>query len=168
MGVRGISIKNALFQAEYLYGVKIVANKELSQAQTGGQQFSIKFENSDVDIGGEEKPNYFIANQCQKNGTLFSNVKIVGNLDKKSVVRVDDLAWFTNPKHFGDDGAVGVVDWLVASGLVSDQIKLAIKRASTELAFEKNSQISGRTTVKTSDDNGLVKSIKLAKKRMFH
>jgi hypothetical protein len=48
----------------------------------------------------------------------------------------------TNPKYKGFDGAVGSAEKMVASGLFSDQIKLAIKRAIVQLALEKESNIS--------------------------
>jgi len=57
---------------------------------------------------------------------------------------------------------VGAVQRPVASGLISDQIKLAIKRAAIQLAFEKESTVSEELIVIQYDSGNalLVSNIK--------
>ena len=136
------SIENALLQAEYMYGVNIVAHKNLHQASSDYFRFNILRENSDVDTGEQESLSYAVTDRCFSRGTLYSRVAIYGDLKFAKTNPILDTQWLTNPKHLGYDGAVGSVQRPVASGLISDQIKLAIKRAAIQLAFEKETEVS--------------------------
>jgi len=51
---------------------------------------------------------------------------------------------------------VGSVERLVASGLVSDQIKLAIERAAVQLAFEKHTNVSEDLLQVTFGKGGII------------
>ena len=136
------SIENALMQAEYMYGVDIVAHKDLHQSNSDYFRYNILRQNGEVDTGKQESLSYAVTDRCFSRGTLYSRVALYGDLDQKDTKAILDKQWITNPKYLGYDGAVGAVQRPVASGLISDQIKLAIKRAAIQLAFEKESAVS--------------------------
>jgi len=136
------SIENALMQAEYMYGVDIVAHKDLQQRNSDYFRYNILRQNGNVDTGEQESLSYAVTDRCFSRGTLYSRVALYGNLKPAETKPILDTKWLTNPKYLGYDGAVGAVQRPVASGLISDQIKLAIKRAAIQLAFEKESSVS--------------------------
>ncbi len=151
-----LAVGNALFQAEYLYGVKISASKVLKQSRLSGENFTVHIEQGDVDLGDMEDIPFHVSSQCRSGSTLFRHVLIADTLPGKSPVASTDLGWIQNPKYAGLDGAIGSVEKPVASGLVSDQIKLAIKRAAIQLAFEKSSDIAEDSVSITDGEGGLV------------
>ncbi len=141
------SIENALLQAEYMYGVDIVAHKDLQQKNSDYFRYNVLKQNGSVDTGEQESLSYAVTDRCLSRGTLYSRVALYGDLNQASTKPILDKQWLTNPKYLGYDGAIGVVQRPVASGLISDQIKLAIKRAAIQLAFEKESAVSEELVV---------------------
>jgi len=141
------SIKNALMQAEYMYGVDIVAHKDLHQSNSDYFRYNILRQNGKVDTGKQESLSYAVTDRCFSRGTLYSRVALYGDLNQANTNAILETEWLTNPKYLGYDGAVGAVQRPVASGLISDQIKLAIKRAAIQLAFEKESAVSEELVV---------------------
>jgi hypothetical protein len=141
------SIENALLQAEYMYGVDIVAHKDFRQQNSDYYRYNVLRQNGQVDSGEKESLSYAVTDRCFSRGTLFSRVALYGGLSQSAEKPVIDTQWLSNPKHLGYDGAIGAVQRPVASGLISDQIKLAIKRAAIQLAFEKQSTVSDETIV---------------------
>lgn len=148
------SIENALMQAEYMYGVDIEAKKNLSQTNSDYFRYNILRQDSQVNTGDRETVSYAVTDRCFSNGTLFSRVALFGDLNNSvRAYTANNNAWIRNPKHLGFDGAIGSVQKPVASGLMSDQIKLAIKRAAVQLAFEKQSEVSEESIVVQYDNN---------------
>ncbi len=150
------AIDNALFQAEYLFGVNIAANKQLQQSRINGENFSILFESGDVNLGDKNVVPFHVAQQCQQGSSLYRHVVLDHEFHNPLKLAADDIQWMTNPKYKGIDGAIGSVDHPAGSGLVSDQIKLAIKRAAIELAYEKSSNVSDETIAVTYNEGGLI------------
>ena len=142
-----LASQNAFLQAEYLYGVNVKAEKTLQQALLNTGQYRNLSENSSLNSGERESIPYFIQNQCHSGGTLF--VHMVLNAPESVLAQagigVENPDWLQSPKINGVDGAVGSVERMTASGLLSDQIKLAIRRAMVQLAFEKFSKVSEKS-----------------------
>jgi hypothetical protein len=151
-----LAVENALFQAEYLYGVNVTASKSHEQSMFSRENFTIHIQQGEVDLGERENVPFHVSSQCKNGGTLYRHVLLEGQISGKPPVAPADLKWLKNPKYKGLDGAVGSVENPVASGLVSDQIKLAIKRAAIQLAFEKNSLVSENAISITYGNGGLI------------
>ena len=147
------SIENALMQAEYMYGVDIVAQKHFRQTNSNYFRYNVFRENGDVSAGAKEALSYAVTDRCFAKGTLYSRVALYGDISQSEAKPLTDKAWLDNPKHLGYDGAVGSVQRSVASGLISDQIKLAIKRAAIQLAFEQESEVSEESVIIQRGDN---------------
>ncbi|MBV1881219.1 MAG: hypothetical protein KUG82_06275 [Pseudomonadales bacterium] len=141
------SIENALLQAEYMYGVKVESSKDLRQVDSQYIRYNILRQQNYVSTGERERLSYAVTDRCYSESTLFSRVALYGNVSHSKIKPIVDIQWLTNPKYLGYDGAIGAVQRPVASGLLSDQIKLAIKRAAIELAFEKESNVSEELVV---------------------
>jgi len=150
------AIENAFFQAEFLYGVTVTARNTLNQSQFGSQGYLINYRQSEIDLGQRELLSYHVKHQCRSNSTFYRHVVLSDDLPERHRLKAGDIGWITQPKYLGLDGAVGAVEKPSASGLLSDQIKLAIKRAATDLAFEKNSQISEDSVIVIFGDGGLI------------
>jgi len=141
------SIKNALLQAEYMYGVNIIAHKDLSQTNSDYFRYNILRQDGHIDTGKKESLSYAVTDRCFSKSTLFSRVALYGETNHLKATSITDNQWLSDPKYLGYDGAIGAVQRPVASGLISDQIKLAIKRAAIQLAFEKESAVSEELVV---------------------
>jgi len=150
-----LSIKNGLYQAEYLYGVKIKARNTLVQGQISNHQFSLQKQEGNVDAGDRETWSYYVKQQCQAEDTLYSQILLVG-VEKLVQDTVMDLAWLKNPKANGLDGAVGSAEKPAANGLISKQIEIAIKRAAITLAFEKYAAVNTKDIIVTHNKNGTI------------
>jgi len=152
----GKAIENALFQAEFLYGVTVAAQNNLTQSSFGTQNYFVNYQQSDIDLGTQEQLSYYVKHQCRFRSTLYRHVVLADNLPTRHSLNAGDTSWIQQPKYLGIDGAVGVVERPAASGLVSDQIKIAIKQAATELAFEKFSHISAESIIVTFGQGGVI------------
>ncbi|GAA3947505.1 hypothetical protein [Allohahella marinimesophila] len=150
------AMENALLQAEYMFGVDVDASTELHQGRIGQQNYLIYHQQGDVDTGAREVVPFHVAHQCEASDTLYQQIVLDLPLASEISLASDDLGWVRNPKHLGMDGAVGIIDKRAASGLVSDQIKLAIKQAAIQLAFEKSTDVSEDNLIVTSDNAGLI------------
>lgn len=150
------AMENALLQAEYMFGVDVEASSELNQGRIGEQNYLIYHQEGDVDTGAREVVPFHVAHQCESRDTLYQQVVLDLPMNEDVLLSSTDLGWISNPKHLGMDGAVGIIDKRAASGLVSDQIKLAIKQAAIQLAFEKSADVSEGNLVVTSDNAGLI------------
>ena len=152
------AIDNALLQAEYLFGAEVTADNQLKQVSSGSQHYSVLLRSGEVDLGERESIPFYSAQQCMQGSSLYRHViiKIDESLTGKKHPE-NDLAWLTNPKHQGVDGAVGAVDHPASSGLLSDQIKLAIKDAAYQLAFEKLARVQDDTTITVKEHGGVVR-----------
>ncbi|WP_416395217.1 hypothetical protein [Allohahella sp. A8] len=155
------AMENALLQAEYMFGVDVEASSELNQGRIGEQNYLIYHQEGNVDTGAREVLPFHIAHQCESGDTLYQQVVLDLSLEEKIRLDNGDLGWVNNPKHLGLDGAVGIIDKRAASGLVSDQVKLAIKQAAIQLAFEKSTDVTEDNLVVTSDAAGLVHITKI-------
>lgn len=147
------SIENALMQAEYMYGVDIVAQKNLRQTNSDYFRYNVFQQDGDVSTGTQEALSYAVTDRCSSQGNLYSRVALYGDIRQSKAKPVTNNAWLKDPKHLGYDGAIGSVQKPVASGLISDQIKLAIKRAAIQLAFEKQSDVSEDSVIIQRGDN---------------
>jgi len=138
------SIENALIQAAYLNGANIDAYKHLKLLNTGGANLSSLQEANSVQINTSSSLSYLVTDRCSSGATLFNRVAFPKLLVNANQVIFDqnDKAWLQNPKYKNFDGAIGAVERQTASGLLSDQIKLAVKRAAIQLAFEDYSEVS--------------------------
>ena len=134
------AVENALLQAEYLYGVEISATKSLRLNSSSLGDVRILDETGSVNSGQREIIPYRLVHQCKNQSTLFTLIEL-DSAPESDVVNAKNTSWLKNPKQHNIDGAVGAVERMMASGLVSDQMKLAIERAAIQLAYEKNSQI---------------------------
>ena len=150
------ALENALVQAEYMFGVDVEASSELTQGRVGEQNYLIYHQYGSVDTGTRNIVPYHVAHQCEARETLYQQVVLHLSLKDQAQLVNGDQTWISNPKYLGQDGAVGIVDKRAASGLVSDQIELAIKQAAIQLAFEKSSNVSEENIVVTSETAGLV------------
>ncbi len=150
-----LSINNGLYQAEFLYGVDVWAKAQMLQGQVGTQAFTILTQEGNVDTGDKEILSHHVKQQCRSNDTLFSQIVFNGDAVVAQSEHLD-LSWMKNPKAHGLDGAVGSAEKPAASGLVSDQIKIAIERAAKTLAFEKKAIVKSDEIVVTNGKGGLI------------
>jgi len=138
------SIENALIQAAYINGADIEAYKYLKLLNTGDANLSSLQETSSVQVDNAGSLSYLVTDRCFSGATLFNRVafpKLMSNTEQV-IFDQNDKAWLKNPKYKNFDGAIGAVERQTASGLLSDQIKLAVKRAAIQLAFEEQSEVS--------------------------
>lgn len=135
------AIDNALDQSEYLYGVDIAAQKKLTNAMFSTGETMMLSEKDQVNFGEENTTPYRLLQQCKVRGTLFTHVEIDHPSQPSDNKIVSPDQWMKTPKLNGIDGAVGVVERMVASGLLSDQIELAVRRGAVQLAFERGSHV---------------------------
>jgi len=143
------SIENALIQAAYIHGADIEAYKYLKLLNTGDANLSSLQETSTVTVDNDSSLSYLVTDRCLSGATLFNRVafpKLMSNT-KQVIFDQNDKAWLKNPKYKNFDGAIGAVERQTASGLLSDQIKLAVKRAAIQLAFEDQSEVSEELVV---------------------
>jgi len=135
------AIENAALTAQYMYGVNINANQHLFISADKTNQFSILNTSQQITAINPLQTSYLVTNSCSVNSSLFVRLKLnITNLEPANTFSASN-EWISNPKYKGYDGAVGSVEKRVASGLISDQITLAIKRALVTLALEKESNI---------------------------
>jgi len=140
------SIENALMQAELLYGVDVKAENKYRAKNSESFSYSVYLASGNLDYGDKEKITYAVTDRCFDKGNLYSRVQLYGDVPALETTQIDSKHWLLDPKYGGYDGAVGISQRSTASGLFSDQIKLAIKRAAVQLAFEKESLVSEETT----------------------
>lgn len=137
-----VAIENALVFANYLYGVNVTATKNLYTVSTNSETKSFLTMQDSIRNNNQSPIRHLLINQCKSNSTQFTRVAIYDVMETSTVVDNNDLGWLKNPKYQGYDGAVGSSEKIVASGLFSDQIKLAVKRAVVQLALEKESNLT--------------------------
>lgn len=150
------AVNNGLLHAEYLYGVNITASKKLHSVNSGISSYRFLSEAQFIDSSGNHAVPYYLANQCRSQNSIYTRIV----LEHPNPIAVSsDLSgnkWINNPKLNGIDGAVGAVENMVASGLLSDQIYLAIKRAAIQLAFEKHSNVSEQSIQIMRTNGGII------------
>lgn len=140
------AIENGLFQAGLLYGVKVTANNQYRATVGDSFSYSVYIQDSTLDLNNNQPMSYAVTDLCHEGGMLYSRVQLFGELPSEGHASTDSEEWLLDPKFQGVDGAVGAAQKPVASGLMSDQIKLAIKRAAVQLALEQRSDISEQMT----------------------
>jgi|GEM_PF-2712069 len=152
-----LATENALYQAQFLYGVDIRAAKQLRRSQSSAGRQSVLVQQNEFGGKIHPMPPYRVLAQCNSRGSLFQQVEI----DHLKPSTLNNSApppptWLKSPKQPGFDGAVGAVERRVASGLLSDQLELAIERAAVELAFEQSSQVKASQIVVSSGAGGII------------
>lgn len=150
------AIDNALTQAEFLYGADVVASKSLIKSLSAAGSTRYLAESHRIDVGEANFTPFRILHQCRQQSTLFSQVEVDFPAPKESIYTVEDIRWIKNPKSQNLDGAVGSVEYSVASGLASDQIELAIRRAIVQLAFEQGAKITERQLSLSRGSGGFI------------
>lgn len=140
------TIENGLFQAGLLYGVQVTANNQYRATVGDSFSYSVYVQDSSLDLKNTQPMSYAVTDLCHEGGMLYSRVQLFGDLPGHNTTNTDSENWLLDPKYQGVDGAVGAAQKPVASGLMSDQIKLAIKRAAVQLALEQRSDISEQIT----------------------
>lgn len=148
------AIENAALIAQYMYGVNVKAQQNLFTSADRSNQFSILETNQNLTALETNQASYGVTNSCTVNSSLFIRLKLNTPTGSLAPVPAGDLSWISNPKYNGYDGAVGSVEKRVASGLISDQIKLAVKRAAVQLALEKNAHVKEELLDIQLDKNG--------------
>lgn len=148
------AIENASLIAQYMYGVNVSAQQHLFTSADKSNQFSILKTDQQLTALRPNQITYSITNSCTINSSLFVRLKLNTKDYPLDLTPADNLNWITNPKYKGYDGAVGSVEKRVASGLISDQIKLAVKRAAVQLALEKNAHVKEELLDIQLDKNG--------------
>jgi hypothetical protein len=151
------AIDNALLQAAFIHGSDVQASKRLFQKSQEDYLYSSLVQTGEVrQLLVEELP-HLVTDRCQAQGNLYSRVSFPGLAPLQLNLEHGDIAWIQNPKYQGRHAAVGSTERWTASGLFSDQIKLAIKRALIQLAFENRSDVSEELyTVTYTSGNTLV------------
>lgn len=133
---------NALKLAQYQFGSHVEAQKRLVSLSGGSAQYNALRQSNSVEQLGFQNIEHIATQSCKKNNTLFTRIAFPGLSPLANTLAPNDKSWMTNPKYKGFEGAVGSVEKKVSSGLFSDQVNLAIKRAIVALALEQHSELS--------------------------
>jgi hypothetical protein len=133
--------RNALEQLELMYGVAVASRDTIIDGATsGGALHLVRSEERVQTRSGEsaQSVGYLVSESCSRGATLILRV-IVPKLP--AAANVSSTVWLREPSAAGQRGALGVVQGRVASGLLSDKIKLAIRRGLVELAKGRDSRV---------------------------
>ena len=136
------AINNALQQLEPIYGLSVNSHDLLYNNNSSVGNVRILLSNSNLKINKEVdniKLRYLVENSCRQGEQLFLRVNFP---DLPALSDIPAKKWLNEPSSGGYKGAIGSVQGRVASGLLSDKIKLAIKRGLIELAKAKNTRVN--------------------------
>ena len=136
------AIKNALQQLEPIYGLSVSAHDRFytSHSSMGSMRILLSDENIELEKSSSELSlRYLVSQSCLQGEQLFLRVNFP---DLPSLSSVPAQKWLQEPNAGNHTGAIGSVNGRVASSLLSDKVKLAIKRGLIALAKAKNSTIS--------------------------
>lgn len=136
------AIKNAIQQLEPIYGLSVTAHDRFytSHSSMGSLRILLSDEKLDLQKTADELSlRYLVSHSCQQGEQLFLRVNFP---DLPALSSVPAKKWLSEPSTEEYKGAIGSVNGRVASGLLSDKVKLAIKRGLIALAKAKNSSIS--------------------------
>lgn len=135
------AVRNAQNIAKFLYGANITASKQLKTVHTSTGTMMFLHSDNQLEKNLENDLPYLVTHSCRSGETLFTRVKFKSE-GYQPVAENNPQLWLRNPKYQGIDGAVGSAEKMVASGLFSKQIDLAVRRAIVQLALEKESNLS--------------------------
>lgn len=136
------AINNALQQLEPLYGVNISVNDRFYTNYSSMGTLRLLLSDSELSMAQQQQDislRYLVSNSCQLGEQLFLRVSFP---ELPPLSSVPASTWMKNPSTEQLQGAIGSVHGRVASTLLSDKIRLAIKRGLIALAKAKNSNIS--------------------------
>ncbi len=148
------ALLNGALQANYLYGVTVESAERF--VTTKNSLGVIKMRQTDSRISGVDNASsndlrFLLAKACFKRGKLYAQIICP---DLRPLPSISPKIWMGNPNTNGYIGAIGSVRGMAASGLLSDKIKLAIKRGIVDLAKGKNISVSDNSILKISSSGG--------------
>ena len=143
-----IAVLNAIDQLRFLYGVKVQTQGWYYHAKDSLGSYRFRVRDVEVEPFQESLPRelrFLVSNSCFSGEQLF--VRVVSPDLKPMHHGVPARKWIDEPNQLGHQGAVGTAS-LTSDGLISSQIKLAIKRAFGELSGEEKTQVEDTVLVR--------------------
>jgi hypothetical protein len=151
------ALDNGLLQAKLIHGSRVSSELELRTSANDQLSQQIMYSSSRSKLlSNKGFEHYAVTDSCIFDETLALRVELLDiKADKLTVESAD---WLQQPKLNGREGAVGSVERPMASGLFSDQLKLAVKRALVQLAREIQIDVSEESLYIQSDSGILTLS----------
>lgn len=141
------AVKNALAQVQYFYGVKIQTEGWFYHARDSLGIYRVRVQDVTIEKNQNkeaEELRFLVTDACFSGEQLFVRVM---SPDFPPVFHGVARDWIKEPNQLGYQGAVGTAS-LTSDGLISSQIKLAIKRAFAGLAGAGQTQLEDSILVK--------------------
>jgi len=136
------AINNALKQLEPIYGLSVESHEKFFTGHSSIGTARILLSDDQVTMqqsADDLSLRYIVTDSCWQQEQLFLRVNFP---DLPALSTVAPEVWMSEPTASGHRGAIGSVNGRVASGLLSDKVKLAIEQGLVELAKAKNIGIS--------------------------
>lgn len=145
----GMAMINGVKQAGYLYGASVSSQSRFASSKTSLGVFKYRFMDGTVTEKSDTASNglrFIMSDACFEDGQLYTRIICP---DLKPLSSIAPEVWMKNPNTAGYNGAVGSVE-RVASGQISDQISVAIRRGIIALAQSRDIQIKDETDIHLS------------------
>ncbi len=142
-----IAVLNAIDQLHFLYGVKVQTQGWYYHAKDSLGSYRFRVRDVEVEPSQESPPKelrFLVSNSCFSGEQLF--VRVVSPDLTPMHHGVPARKWIDEPNQLGYQAAVGTAS-LTSDGLISSQIKLAIKRAFGELSGTEKTQVEDTVLV---------------------
>jgi hypothetical protein len=143
-----IAVLNAIDQLRFLYGVKVQTQGWYYHAKDSLGSYRVRVRDVEIEPSQESPPKelrFLVSNSCFSGEQLF--VRVVSPDLPPMHHGVEARKWIDEPNQSGHQGAVGIAS-LTSDGLISSQIKLAIKRAFGGLSGTENTQIEDTVLIR--------------------
>lgn len=143
------AIVNGIQQVSFLYGVRIESWARFSTVKDALGVHRLNLHKSSIKQLGSRSANglrFIMSDACYDKGKLYARITTP---DLPPLSSVSSEVWMENPSPGEFSGAVGSAG-AVASGLVSDQLALAIRRGIVNLAEANDIKISENMAIKKS------------------
>ena len=149
------AIDNGLIQARLIYGSSVTSSVDILSSSSERISQQVISTSSNVEyLRNGYLNHYAVKESCFAGGALLQQILLYDIPSKYLAAKSID--WVKNPKLNGVDGAVGTVEKLSASGLLSTQLNLAVDRALVQLAQEINVEVDTQTMYRRSKNGMLV------------
>lgn len=143
-----IAVQNAIDQLHFLYGVKVQTQGWYYQAKDSLGSYRVRVQDVQVEPSQTSSPKdlrFVVSNSCFSGEQLF--VRVLSSDLPPIQHGVSARQWIINPSQSGHQGVVGTAS-LTSDGLISSQIKLAIRRAFGGLSGSQNTHIQDTSLVR--------------------
>ncbi|WP_339669559.1 hypothetical protein [Dasania marina] len=135
------ALNNAIDQLAPVYGLTIRAKDRIYTGQISSGAIRLMFSDEQLTAQTQldsSRLRYRTIASCRLGEQLFQRIEFP---DLATLSTVPAQQWLRQPTAAGQLGAIGSVHGRVASGLISDKLKLAIRRGLIELAKAKYSHV---------------------------